>query len=136
MSLMTWTADMSVGVKSLDDDHKKLIGMLNDLHDGILAGHAKDGLGPVLNQLIQYTKIHFSREEGLFAQTGYAGATAHKQEHADLVKKALDIQGRFKESPSSMLSLETMSFLKNWLSRHILDSDKKYKAHLNSKGIR
>jgi len=38
---MTWTDSMSVGVKMLDDDHKKLIDMVNELHDGILEGHRR-----------------------------------------------------------------------------------------------
>jgi len=63
MPLMTWTDSMSVGVKVLDDDHKKLVGMVNELHDGILEGHRAEALGHVLDQLVSYTRIHFSREE-------------------------------------------------------------------------
>jgi hemerythrin len=136
MSLMTWNESMSVGVKVLDDDHKKLVGMVNELHDGILSGQRQVALGHVLDQLVSYTKIHFHREEGLFEKTGYALAAEHKKEHDELVKTAVDLQKRYKGGATSMLSLETMTFLKNWLGHHIQDVDKKYKTHLNAKGIR
>jgi len=132
---MTWAQIMSVGVKVLDDDHKKLVGMVNELHDGILEGDRAEALGRVLDQLVSYTRIHFSREEALFAKTKYAGAVEHKKEHDELIAKALELQTRYKAGASSMLSLETMSFLKSWLTHHIQGSDKSYGPHLNSNGI-
>jgi hemerythrin len=135
MSLMTWAQSMSVGVKVLDDDHKKLVAMVNELHDGILEGRRAEALGHVLDQLVSYTRVHFNREEALFARTKYAGAVEHKKEHDDLIVKALELQKRYKEGASSMLSLETMSFLKNWLAHHIGGSDKSYGPHLNANGI-
>jgi hemerythrin len=136
MALMTWTEEMSVGVKVLDDDHKKLVSMVNELHAGILGGRRQEALGGVLDQLVSYTKVHFAREEEMFARTGYANAVEHKKEHDELIKKALELQARYKGGATSMLSLETMSFLKNWLSHHILGIDKKYGPHLNAKGVR
>ena len=136
MPLMTWTDSMSVGVKMLDDDHKKLIDMVNELHDGILEGHRREALGHVLDELVKYTKIHFMHEEEMFRRTAYPGGDAHKKEHEDLVQKAADLQSRFKMGPTSMLSLEVMGFLKSWLNHHIKGSDKAYTVHLNSNGIR
>jgi hemerythrin len=136
MAVMTWNDAMSVGVKVLDNDHKKLIGLLNELHEGILGGRRAEALGRVLDELVKYTKVHFSREEEFFARSGYAAAVEHKKEHDDLIKKALDLQTRYKDGTTSMLSLETMSVLKNWLSHHIQSVDKSYGPFLNSKGIR
>ncbi len=135
MAFMTWSNEMSVGVAVIDEDHKKLVAMVNELHDGMLAGHAKDALGHVLDRLIKYTQFHFAREEEMFAKTGYADSSAHKKEHADLVKSVVELQTRFKTASSSTLSMEVMSFLRNWLVNHIQGSDKKYGPHLNSKGI-
>ena len=135
MPLMTWSDSMSVGVKVLDEEHKKLVGMVNELHDGILEGHRKEALGHVLDQLVSYTKVHFTHEENLFLKTAYPDAAAHKKEHEQLLKTAGDLQKRYKEGATSMLSLETMSFLKGWLAHHIQGDDKKYTAHFNSKGV-
>jgi hemerythrin len=136
MPLMTWQESMSVGVKILDEDHKKLVGMVNELHDGIMEGHRAEALGKVLDKLVSYTKIHFDREESMFSKTHYPALIAHKKEHDDLIKTAGDLQARYRGGASSMLSLETMSFLKNWLAHHIQGSDKGYRAHLNTHGIR
>lgn len=135
MSLIEWKDSFSVGVKAIDDDHKKLISLVNELHDGILAGHSREALGPVLDKLVSYTKTHFKREEDFFTRTRYPGTDAHKKEHDELLQKAGELQQRYKGGATSMLSLETMSFLKNWLSHHISGSDKAYQAHLNAHGI-
>ena len=57
MEFMTWTSDLSVGVEVLDDDHKKLIGIINQLHYGITAGHDREVLEAVLNELVEYIEI-------------------------------------------------------------------------------
>ena len=77
MPLMTWTDKLSVGVGVIDEDHKKLVGMVNELYDAMQAGQGRDSLGRILNGLVQYTKFHFAREEKCFAQTGYPAAVPH-----------------------------------------------------------
>jgi hemerythrin len=132
---MTWSDKLSVGVKVIDDDHKKLVGMVNELFDGITAGKGKEALGKILDELVNYTKFHFGREEQFFAKTAYPAATEHKKEHDDLTKQVLDVQAKYKGGALATLSLEVMNFLKNWLVNHIQGSDKKYGPHLNAKGI-
>jgi len=134
MPFMTWTDKLSVGVKVFDDDHKKLIGTLNQLNDGMKAGHGKEVLEKVLAELVDYTKFHFAREEETFAKTGYPEAATQKKQHAELVKRVLEMQARFKKGELT-LSLEVMDFLKDWLINHIQGTDKKYGPFLNAKGI-
>ncbi len=135
MALMTWNDKMSVGVAMIDDEHKKLVAMLNELYDGVQSGHGKDALGKILDGLISYTAGHFKHEEKLFADTGYPAAAAHKKEHDDLTKQVLDVQAKYKSGATGTLSLEVMNFLKNWLVNHIQGTYKKYGPHLNAKGI-
>jgi hemerythrin len=135
MPLMTWNDKMSVGVALLDNDHKKLVGMLNQLFDAINSGQGKESLGNILDGLVDYTKIHFANEEKLFAQTGYPDSVAHKKEHDDLTLQVVDLQARCKAGATGALSLEVMTFLKTWLVNHIQGNDKKYTPHLNGNGI-
>ena len=125
---------MSVGVKASDDDHKKLIDIVNRLYDGMKSGLGKDVVGKVLDDLISYTKFHFAREEEFFVRTGYP-AVEHKEQHKLLVRQAEDLQSRYKSGENSV-SLETLDFLKDWLTIHIQGSDKKYSDHVNAAGIR
>lgn len=134
MSLMHWNDNYSVGVGSIDADHKKLVGMVNDLFDGVKEGKGVGAVGQILDGLIAYTVEHFDREERYFAQTGYPDTAAHKAEHEDLKKQVLEIQAKFRAG-NSAVTMETMSFLKNWLINHIQGSDKKYGSHLNSHGV-
>ena len=133
---VVWTEKMSVGVALLDDDHKKLISMLNDLHDGISSGHGTERLEKVLDGLVSYVGSHFAHEEELFAQTGYPAASEHIPEHRALAKLALDVQARYNKGQFDALSLETLDYLKNWLNEHVLGSDKKYMKHLRASGCR
>ena len=52
MPLMTWTQELSVGVKVLDDDHKKLVGMLNRLNEGMQANRGRATLGKIFDELV------------------------------------------------------------------------------------
>jgi len=135
MALVTWSEKLSVGVRSIDDQHKKLVTLLNQLHDGMMAGRGKEALGPVLKGLIDYTATHFKYEEDLFARTGYAERAAHQKEHADLVRRVLEVQKTYHEKGPSVLTIQVMNFLKDWLTAHIQGSDMKYGAHLQSKGV-
>ncbi len=135
MPLMSWTDKLSVGVASLDDDHKRLVAMVNELYDAMQAGQGREKLSRILNELIQYTKLHFGREEKFFSQTAYPAAAAHKQEHDALTRQVLEVQKKHSDATTATLSLEVMQFLKNWLINHIQGSDQKYRQHLNDKGI-
>jgi hemerythrin len=132
---MTWTPKLSVGVAVLDEDHKKLVGMVNELYDAMQAGHGKESLGPILDRLVDYTKFHFAREEKLFGQTGYPEAAPHKQQHDALTHQVLDVQRKYAAGAAATVSLEVMHFLRDWLINHIQGTDQKYRSHLNAKGI-
>ena len=135
MPFMEWTEEMSVRVKVLDDDHKTLIDILNDLNDGIEANRTRVVLEDVIERLSSYTRIHFAREERMFAQTDYFGSAAHTAEHALLAKRVMNLQSRFESGQSRELGLETLAFLKSWLTEHIMISDQMYGSHFNAKGI-
>jgi len=135
MSLFAWSDKYSLHIGQIDEQHKKLVGMLNELFDAMKAGKGNDVLDNVLSQLIAYTKSHFATEERLMKAHGYPGYQEHKAEHDDLTKQVLDFQQRF-QARSTGLSMELMSFLKNWLINHIQGSDKSYAPFLQGKGVR
>jgi hemerythrin-like metal-binding protein len=135
MALFVWNEKLSVGIPSIDNQHKKLVTFINQLHDGMMAGKGKEVVGPVLKGLIEYTATHFKYEEQLFAKTGYAEAADHKKHHDDLVRQVMDIQKKYEQSGPNALTIQVMNFLKEWLTGHILGADKRYVAHLTAKGV-
>lgn len=134
MSLITWTDKLSVGVKEIDDQHKKLVAIINELHDAMAVGHGKDIIGKVLDEMVRYTVYHFSTEERLMKIHGYSDHVGHEKEHSDLVNTAAELQTAVHAGTTS-LSLTTMHFLKDWLNHHILGSDMKFGHFLNGKGV-
>lgn len=135
MPLMIWNDKLSVGVEVLDDDHKKLISLINELYDGALAGNGKEILANILERLVAYTRFHFHREEKLFAETGYLDAATHKAQHDELAQWAVQAEIDFLHGRLRAPTLEVLNRLKDWLFDHINDSDKLYGPFLNAHGI-
>jgi len=136
MVLIEWSNTMSVKIPSIDEQHKKLVNMLNDLHESIAKDNAKDVLVQVFEGLARYTVEHFAYEEKLFKEFGYEDADAHIKEHQDLLQQVLDLKHKMENDEGFMLGLEVMDFLKKWLTDHIEGSDKDYSAFLVSKGVK
>ncbi len=135
MALIEWSDTMSVKIPSIDAQHKKLVEMLNTLHESIVKGNAKEVLSDVFDSLAQYTVEHFEYEGKLFKEFGYEDSEKHTIEHQDLVKQVVELKQKMESEEGFMLGLEVMTFLKKWLTEHILGSDMDYSSFLVSKGI-
>lgn len=135
MSLMDWQDSLSVGVPTIDAEHKKLVSLLNDLHTAMREGKSKQAMGEVLNGLITYTATHFGTEEKFMTKHAYPEYAEHKKQHDDLVKQALDVKASF-EAGKVGVNMELMTFLKDWVQTHIIGTDKKLGAYLSSKGVK
>ncbi len=135
MAFIPWDEKYSVKIKSIDDQHKKLFGMVNELHDSMLHGKSKEVMGKVLAELVNYTASHFAIEEDYMKKYAFSGYDAHKKEHDDLAKQATDVLNNF-TSGKTVLSMAVMDFLKDWLYKHILKTDLLYVEHLIAKGVK
>lgn len=135
MAFIKWDDSLSVNVKEIDEQHKKLVDLINKLTDAMSAGKAKQILGNILNELASYTVIHFKTEEKYFDKFKYPFTISHKKEHNDFIKKINDFKRDF-ESGKALLSVEIMKFLKDWLIKHIKGSDKKYSEFFNKHGLK
>ena len=135
MAFMEWKAEYSVGIEKLDNQHKELVRMINDFHEAMKVGKAKEMTGPMLTRLISYTQDHFRTEESLFDLHHYPFALAHKTEHQKLVEEITVLLGEFNKG-TPMIALRLGEFLGKWLVDHIVGSDRKYTAFLQSKGLK
>jgi hemerythrin len=131
---MEWTPVLAVNVREIDDQHKKLIGLVNKLHDAMRAGQGKKVLEETLQELAAYTVYHFQTEEKYMQQFRYPGYLTHKGEHTAFVKKVTDFQKDFASNRLG-LSLDLMNFLKDWVNNHIKETDKQYSAVFNKNGL-
>ena len=135
MAQIKWNDSLSVNVKEIDEQHKKMIAMVNDLNDAMSVGKGKDALGKILTGLISYTASHFKTEETYFDKFGYPDKMNHKKEHGAFVKKATDFKSGFDKNELP-LTVEVLNFMGDWVKNHIKGTDKKYSAFFNQKGLK
>jgi hemerythrin len=133
MASFTWNDSYSVNVKIIDEQHKKLFALVNQLHAAMSAGKGKEMIDTVLNEMVDYTRTHFTTEEKLLEKYHYPKLAEQKQEHALFVQKVSEMQQKM-QSGSLSLSIEAITFLKDWLNHHISGSDKEYSKFLTDHG--
>ncbi|MDD2852310.1 MAG: bacteriohemerythrin [Desulfuromonadaceae bacterium] len=133
-TFFAWNSSYSVGFNTMDQEHKRLVEIINNLYSAMRRGEGNTVIGPILDGLVEYTGSHFTHEERLMKEAGYAAYDEHKREHDSLTRQVLEIQNKYRAG--AVLSLEIMSFVKDWLVNHIQGSDKRYGPHLVKKGIR
>jgi hemerythrin len=135
MAFIEWKEDFSVGIKKIDEQHKKLVTQLNDLYEAMKAGRGKEALSDVLNELLQYTKEHFLTEESLMKLYNYPEYDAHKQKHDKMAIHVVQLKEKV-DSGEISSPRQITEFLKEWLAKHIMGTDKLYGPYLNKKGVR
>jgi hemerythrin-like metal-binding protein len=118
----------------MDNEHKRLIDIINNLYVAMRSGRSKEAIGSILDELIDYTKTHFAHEERLMQDAGYSGFDEQKRSHVALVSQIVEIQQKYRSGTA--LGQEVMTFLKDWLVNHIQGLDKKYGPVMNKKGIK
>lgn len=124
---------MSVGVEALDADHRKLMGFVNDLHAAVRGRAATADVGRILDDLISYTEYHFEVEERLQKLARYPGLDDHRKAHEALKAKVYALRDKFKADERALDNMKVFDFLSDWLVRHILGDDMKYKPFLERK---
>lgn len=135
MALINWTDGLSVKVESIDNQHKKLIDMINEFYELIREKSNNDLIANLVKNMKDYTINHFSYEERLLEKHGYVETVNHKQEHAQFINKVEDLEKRLNNG-QIIVSFEITSFLKKWLCEHIQVSDMKYSGFLVKAGVR
>jgi hemerythrin-like metal-binding protein len=138
--ILMWTTNLTVGIKDFDEDHKRLIRMVNELHmatrDLDASGNMEqEELEIALHRLENYTKYHCSQEEKAMAKAKYPHLERHQKEHAKLIGMVAEMSVRFNGSTSPKHAEELMQVMYDWLINHINVVDKEYTEHLNAKGI-
>lgn len=129
MELFKWDESLSLGIRELDDQHKKFISYVNKLNNIIARGKTDNLLAPLFYELFEYSQIHFRLEEKLMSDHNYPLLEEHKKEHQDLSKELDKLYDKYNHKVINVTS-EMMVFLKNWLINHITDSDMKFKPYL------
>jgi len=134
MDIINWRDEFSVGVKEMDDQHKKLIGMVNKLISEQTNLTDQKTIADLLTEMTDYAQVHFRAEEYLMAEYGYEQKVEQELQHQDFIDKTIAFYSASDIGPN-ILSTALLDYLATWLIGHILKEDMKYKDFFINKGL-
>ncbi|MBF0110186.1 MAG: bacteriohemerythrin [Magnetococcales bacterium] len=127
-----WNDNLSVGIREMDKQHKRLVELINLLAGKIQSGRAEEGVKLVLPEIREYTLFHFNQEEELFTSAGYPDAASHKDKHKKVIERVVAFIEQVDKGDLSVANA-LLGFLRNWLISHIMKVDKQYGRFINEK---
>ena len=139
--IVTWHNSYSVGIKLIDEQHMKLIGLANKLFRSYMSGHERtksDSILPgIIDEIKDYVIYHFTTEERVMERINYSDYKIHKEEHMVFAKGIFHKLDEFNHSKNNA-SLSLAYYLKDWIHHHIAISDKQlsiYLLHMKREGL-
>ncbi len=131
---IAWSDRYSVGVDIFDAQHKRLFTLINNVHEAMVLGSGREEVLAILGELLDYTNKHFGKEEEEMKKAGYEGYEDQHEKHIKLVEQLCAFKDKC-EQGNEIIDLKLMGFLKDWLTKHIMGTDMKYKNFFKSKGF-
>ncbi len=131
MPMLEWNDGLSLRIAAIDEQHKKLVGMVNRLHDAMTEG--RSALPAIVADMKDYVVEHFATEERYMDAYAYPESAAHKAEHRDFAAKAEALAADC-ETGAAALSMETLNYLGDWLVTHIAGTDRRMGEYLFARG--
>jgi len=134
MDKMNWTTELSIGNKNIDEDHRQLIEIYNDLVDFITMNQSREEFAVILSKMTDYTLKHFKKEIAYMEEFKYPKVEEHRQYHKDYTYKVamynVDLLGSNPPDPQ-----EIIEFLEKWWRNHILNVDMHYENYKEELGL-
>jgi hemerythrin-like metal-binding protein len=131
---LKWKPEYSVGIDVIDNDHKKLINLINQFQTASLHSTGDQFERDALNELVDYTVFHFQREEEMLQKNNYPDFDAHKKEHEAMVTKVKTMVEVFNQDKDKVID-DLLDYLKKWLINHINGTDQAYSEFMKDKDV-
>jgi hemerythrin-like metal-binding protein len=128
---VVWDDKYSIGVKDVDEQHKELFKLTNELYEACTSrgAAAVEHTKSALQKAVSYVVMHFSMEESLMERFSDPNFESHKEEHdlfvREVIKDAANLEQMGEEA-----SVAFMNFLKGWISKHVTGTDIKIGHHI------
>ena len=129
---MNWDSSFETGDRLVDEEHRTLIKMINEFHDALQKQRATDLLNNVLTRLEDYILRHFSHEERLMLESDYPDFKAHHAAHQNLARHAKEMIHGYRSGELGV-PVTLSRFLQDWLTLHIMQTDKKLIHYLQAR---
>lgn len=132
MDLIKWRDSYGTGVVSMDNQHRKIIDLINDLYKKIRKEESYGSVQDVLAEMMKYAEEHFEAEENLLKANGFKDFDEHISKHQSYRERLTALMAESTNDPDAAVK-STYGFLRQWWMGHIVDEDKKYGEFLKSK---
>ena len=132
--LFVWDDKYETGIAAIDQDHQRLVKLINDLYEAMQDGSGGALLLPIFTALKHYTENHFAREESYMIECDAPDHENHSREHRRMVAKLAELESRHRHGEAA-ISLQTLTFLRDWLKSHICKVDQAMAAHAMGRQI-
>lgn len=134
MQIVPWNPGFDTGIQVIDEQHRQLVNLLNELAEQYVHGADAQHAMHILDALVDYAGYHFETEEALwqekFEEDGWL--EGHLQAHHGFVDKILSLREDYAENHEPFALDELLSFLTSWLAHHILYDDKRMAVALTA----
>jgi hemerythrin len=134
--IIKWDDRYVLEIRKLDDQHKELITVVNELVQYCIADG--DDVGPYFLNTIRasssFAKEHFAAEERLMQAVDYPDLEEHRRQHTAFIQVILALIKEFEEGRKTV-SADLACFLSAWIIGHIKISDRKYADYIRSRNI-
>lgn len=135
MPAITWKEEYSVGIKTVDEQHKELFARINKLFDEIPKGN-KDAVLEMLDFLQDYTIFHFNAEQDLMSRAKYPGLEEHKKQHEWFKEQIRSFQEEVQNKGVGVtLTVKLNRVLVDWLINHVTKTDIQYVPYVKQAGL-
>jgi len=128
-----WVNSLSVSNTSVDNDHKHLIDIINQIEMSLQNENDEDGLKNGLKELEVYAEEHFQREEKLMKSVGYPNYYSHFKEHRDLINTLNGIKSDINKKLANKQKITEpdalVDLLRHWLLDHVVKEDLQVKPY-------
>ncbi|MCG8338858.1 MAG: bacteriohemerythrin [Proteobacteria bacterium] len=135
MPFMQWEQAYSVNIRSIDDQHKKMIDLINELYDCVKGGSERERLNETFLRLSVYTVKHFIYEEALFKKHAYSDLFEHKKKHDELAEQLTEFHKKYSVQKEE-INEELINFFKETMFEHITTCDREYIEYMSDHGIK
>jgi len=127
MPYIKWEPHNSVHVDILDEQHRKLFDIVNDLIDEneLESGHTFS----ILRDLVDYISVHFHDESIVMMDSNYPGFPGHSRQHEQFIEKVEKFLNACREGDAD-LEKNMIIFLRDWIYTHTTKLDMQYADHL------
>ena len=129
MEEITWTDAYCIGHETIDKQHRKLVDMLNRLVANPRATTGSQTVTEILAEMTDYVRIHFATEERLMRESGYPRLEWHVAKHRAFEMKTAALV-RSASLDADPVPVVLLNYLRDWLTRHILETDRTLIGHL------